>query len=945
MTMSDSTESAPTAGNGRHPSIPAATYRFQFRKEFTFNHARELVPYLHSLGITHVYASPIFKAAPGSPHGYDISDHNTLNPELGTREDFDAFSAALRERGMGLIVDFVPNHMGIAEAKNDWWLDVLENGPASPYAAFFDIDWHPLKRELENKVLLPILGDQYGRILEKGELKLGFENGAFFISYWETRLPVAPRTTRPLLQRALEIARAEIDEEATIEFESILTALEYLPARVETSPERVAERVRERQVIRRRLNTLCDSAPTVCRAIEQAIVEIQGNHDALDELVTGQSYRLAYWRVAGEEINYRRFFDINSLAAIRMELPEVFDATHRFLFELVEAGAVTGVRIDHVDGLYHPRQYLETLQQRYAQSLGLPEDSRGLYLLVEKILGVGEHLRRDWPVHGTTGYEFANEVNAVLIDQGAEKTLSETYRRFTEIQRRFHEIVYRGKLLVMRTAMSSEVNVLGHMLNRLSETNRWYRDFTLNALTTAVRETIACFPVYRTYLTPGAEPSEDDRRVIYRATEQARRRNPALERSVFDFLREVLLPLPGSAHSVAEEDRQHFAMKFQQCTGPITAKGVEDTAFYIYNRLVALNEVGGEPAVFGSTLETFHAQNAARLAEFPHSMLATSTHDTKRSEDVRARIAAISEMPQVWAQAARRWQVANRRHKRQIDGEEAPDANEEYLLYQTLLGSWPLEPMSKEEHARYIERVQGYMEKAVREAKVNSSWIDPNQAWDEAVRHFVAAVLERRKGNRFLRSFEPVAAEIAQLGMVNALSQCVLKMTVPGVPDFYQGNEAWDFSLVDPDNRRPVDYEARQHMLESVSGGVQPAELMENWKDGRIKLFTTQRVLAVRREQAALFERGDYKPAVASGEFAACCIAFTRAAENQRLLVIAPRLTSRVGFPPTGDRWRDTAVEVPGRWRNLFTGEEMDGGTLRLAEVLRELPVAVLAGA
>ncbi len=938
-----------------HPSIPSATYRLQFNKDYTFRQASELVPYLHELGISHLYASPIFKAAPGSVHGYDVADHNQLNPEVGTREELDALSAALRDRGMGMILDFVPNHMGIAQPENLWWMDVLENGPISPFAAYFDIDWHSLKPELHNKVLLPILGDQYGRVLERGELKLKFTAGVFTLGYYEACLPLAPRTTRPILQRALGLIEDGTPADASLELESILTALNHLPSRTEVTLEKIIERQRERIVIRRRLATLCDSTPAVLLAIEHAVAELQEpgdrrSYDALDALLNDQNYRLSYWRVAGEEINYRRFFDINSLAAIRMELPEVFDAVHELVFELIGEGIATGLRIDHVDGLYAPLGYLAQLQERYALAHDLPPDSRGLYLLVEKILGVGEHLRADWPVHGTTGYEFANEVIGVLIDQRAEKTFSDTYRRFVESSERFADLVYRSKLLVMRTAMASEINVLGHELNRLSETSRWYRDFTLNALTTAVREFIACFPVYRTYLTPDAPPSDDDRRVIGRAIEAARRRNPAIERSIFDFLREVLLPVPENPHAVEETERVRFVLKLQQCSGPIAAKGVEDTAFYIFNRLIALNEVGGEPGHFGASVETFHAQNLARLAEFPHSMLATSTHDTKRSEDVRARCAALSEIPLEWSRLVRRWQVLNRKHKTAVADTAAPDSNEEYLLYQTLLGCWPLEFLdgdalweaSDDDWQRFVARIQAYMEKAIREAKVNSSWIDPTQAWDEALRRFIAAILDRKKKNLFLPSFAPLAAQVARLGAVNSLAQLVLKMTVPGAPDFYQGNELWDFSLVDPDNRRPVDYAHRRRLLADLGDRPSPVELLENWKDGRIKLFLTQRLLRFRRENADLFERGDYTPLPVRGEHAGSVLAFRRTLEGRRLLILVPRLSARIGFPPLGDRWGNTAVEVEGGWRNLFTGEELSGDTLPLAHALRDLPVAVL---
>jgi (1->4)-alpha-D-glucan 1-alpha-D-glucosylmutase len=800
-------------------TIPTATYRLQFHQGFTFRDARALVPYLHELGISHVYASPFFRAMPGSTHGYDICDHNALNPEVGTREDFDALIGELHTHGLGLIADFVPNHMGIAEPQNQWWMDVLENGPSSPFARFFDIDWVPLKRELENKVLLPVLGDQYGRVLERGELRVHFAAGRFWLNYHALKLPLGPRSTRPLLKRT-----AERFPEPPTELMSILTALEHLPASTETMPEKVVERMREKAVISARLARLCEEEPAVHEAIETTLSELHDandptSFDRLDTLISDQPYRLSSWKVAAEEINYRRFFDVNTLAAIRMELPEVFDATHRLLLELIANGAVNGVRIDHIDGLAFPRDYLHTLQSRSAAALG-SDDDRPIYLLVEKILGSGEKLRCDWPVHGTTGYEFAKQLTDALIDRTAERPLTDAYNRFVGRQLGFRELIYRSKKLVMQAALASEVNVLGHLLNRLSECNRWYRDFTVNALTAAVREVIACFRVYRTYLVPGEPPTETDQKLINRALAEACRRNPALERTVFDLLRDVLLPPNPNPHPVDEELRRDFVIKFQQCTGPITAKGVEDTAFYQYHRLVALNEVGGEPGEFGAPIETFHRQNEARLAESPHSLLATSTHDTKRSEDVRARLAALSEMPREWTQALRRWHTANRKRRREIAGELAPDHNEETLLYQTLLGSWPLEPLDETTRPSYVQRIQDYMVKALHEAKVNSSWIEPNEAWDNAVREFVARLLEPGPRNRFLATFEPFAARLAPLGAINSLAQTVFKLTSPGVPDFYQGSELWDFSLVDPDNRRPVDYALRRERLDSLPASL-----------------------------------------------------------------------------------------------------------------------------
>jgi len=572
--------------------------------------------------------------------------------------------------------------------------------------------------------------------------------------------------------------------------------------------------------------------------------------------------------------------------------------------------------------------------------------SEGIYLVVEKILAAGEKLRDGWPIHGTTGYEFANEAVELLVDASAQKPMTESYAKFIGDFPDYREIVYHSKRLVMQVSMASEVNSLGQLLNGLSESNRWYRDFTINALTTAVREVIACFPIYRTYLVPGQPADEADARIILRAIAGARRRNPALERTVFEFLRYVLLPPEENPHPVDEHLRRTFVLKFQQCTGPIAAKGVEDTAFYIYNRFVALNEVGGEPGNFGTTIESFHRKATHRLGAYPHSLLATSTHDTKRSEDVRARLAALSETPKDWAQAARRWQTANRKHKAKIEGEEAPDANEEFLIYQTLLGSWPFTALDEASRPAYVTRIQEYMMKALREAKVNSSWIEPNEAWENATRDFIAKILDPAASSRFLHSFGGFAEKIAQWGAANSLTQTVLKLTLPGVPDFYQGSELWDLSLVDPDNRRPVDFDARRAALSNLAPSPAPSGLLDGWRDGRIKLFAIQTLLRFRRDHAALFAEGDYVPVNGSGTFADCCVAFERRSGDQTLLVLAPRLTARIGFPAIGALWQDTKLTprtTAGTWRDLLTGKRRPAEPgLSVADLLGDLPAAAL---
>jgi (1->4)-alpha-D-glucan 1-alpha-D-glucosylmutase len=946
-------------GSNKPPRIPTATYRLQFNKNFTFQDARELGPYLHELGISDAYASPYFQAGAESLHGYDITDHNKLNAAIGSRAEYDAWVAELHAHGMGQIVDFVPNHMGIADAQNLWWQDVLENGPSSQFAPFFDIDWQPLKQDLHDKVLLPILGDQYGRVLERAELKVRYEAGAFTLHYYEHVFPIAPGTYRFVLDLALEILTPYAREEFYAELQSIRTALDYLPRRTETDPEKIREREREKEVIKRRLDRRCAEAPEVAEAIEKAVEQINGrpgdarSFDRLDELLNAQSYRLAYWRVAAEEINYRRFFDVNDLAAIRMEVPEVFEAAHRLLFELVGSGAVTGIRIDHPDGLYEPLEYFQKLQSRCHEVLksGPSANGRAIYLIAEKILMQDETLRRDWPVHGTTGYDFANDVAGVLVDGAAEDAMTKIFKRFIGHSMHYGHLVYAKKRLVMRISMANEVSVLGSMVDRLSEQNRWFRDFTLEALERVVEETIACFPVYRTYVAPGQPVSEQDRAVIERAIAAARRRNPAIEESIFNFLRDVLLlRYPENATADERAAHEHFVLKFQQFTGPIMAKGVEDTVFYIYNRLVALNEVGGEPQRFGLSVAEFHQRNAERQRDWPATLLATSTHDTKRSEDVRARILALSEIPQLWAQSLRAWRMANRKFKKRVNEIEAPEADEEYLLYQTLLGTWPLEmdgTPARVASEEYIARIQQYMAKALKEAKLNTSWIQPNAEWDNAMTEFIANILRPDARNKFLPAFFPVAQEVARLGAINSLAQTVLKLTSPGVPDIYQGTEVWDDSLVDPDNRRPVDYLRRREILARAQS-VSLEELVSCWPDGRIKMRVMQRLLHVRRENRALFLEGEYEPLGFSGAFKDCAIGFVRRRNDAAVIVIVPRLSGRVGFPPIGEKWQDTTAILPDwlrgkKFRDVFCTGEVHDLQLRIAEAMSRLPFAVLA--
>ena len=777
--------------------LPLSTYRLQFNSSFTFADAAAIVDYLHALGVSHCYASSYLKAMPGSLHGYDVADPTQLNPELGDEETYRLWIARLRAHGMGHILDIVPNHMGIAGSANPWWQDVLENGANSRYATVFDIDWTPLKPELVNKVLLPVLGDAYGAVLERQEIQLEYEQGAFRARYYDTILPIAPGTYDRILCMDKERLLTEIGEgsDEGIEFLSILTAIRHLPGRQSTDPDDLAERDREKEVIKRRLSALTARCPRINEHVATAVRMLNGmpgdahSFDALDSLLSAQAYRLAYWRVAGEEINYRRFFDINELAAIRMEDPSVFELAHAFAFDLIKRGYLDGMRIDHVDGLFDPGDYLRRLRQRAeeVQADSPSSDARGFYLVVEKVLTADEELP-EWPVEGTTGYDFAVRVNGLFVDERNERALNDVYERFVRLKVPFHEIAYRGKQLVLRVSMAGELNLLGHRLNVFSERNRHYRDFTLNALTQAMREIIACFPVYRSYVNERDDLSEQDRRAIEYAVREAKHRNPNRPAAVYNFVSDLLLKRAGYISDADRDEHMRFVNKFQQVTSPVTAKGIEDTALYLYNRLVSLNEVGGQPDAFGNTPDTLHAWLSRRAERWPHGLSATSTHDTKRSEDVRARLNVLSEIPGAWKQAASRWARINRRARSMVDGQSYPSRNEEYLLYQTLLGTWPLHGMTAEQEAGYHDRIVAYMLKAMREAKVFTSWLNPSIAHEEAMTRFVSAVISPQN-RAFREDFLRLHATVSRYGLYNSLSQMAIKICAPGVPDFYQGSE------------------------------------------------------------------------------------------------------------------------------------------------------------
>jgi (1->4)-alpha-D-glucan 1-alpha-D-glucosylmutase len=962
--------------------IPRATYRLQLNRDFTFVQATAIVPYLSTLGISHCYISPFLKARPGSMHGYDIVDHNSLNPEIGTPEEFDHFVAALKEHGMGLIVDIVPNHMGIMGSDNAWWLDVLENGEASVYACFFDIDWHPLKEELHGKVLVPVLHDHYGAVLESGELKIAFraDRGEFDVTYRDHRFPVDPKEYPRILQTCADSPAGKLGEENLdlLEFQSLITAFSHLPARQETSPDRIAERNRDKEINKRRLAALCERSPEIATCIVQAMESINGtpgdaaSFEQLHELIKAQAFRLANWRVASDDINYRRFFDTNDLAGLCMENEAVFKPTHRLILDFVAQGKVDGLRVDHPDGLYDPAQYFNRLKQGIVEAAHSSEsvansESRGdesRYVVIEKILTGSERLPKQWPVCGTTGYDFSNLVNGLYVDPSAVARFDSLYRSFTGVEASYDDLAYRCRKLIVRVALASELNVLANQLTRIALSKRTTCDFTLNSLRDALMEVVANFPVYRTYVTAEGI-SENDAGYIRRAIALAKWRSPAADASVFDFVREVLLTSIAEGQDPAYQKAvTAFAMKFQQFSSPVMAKGLEDTAFYRYNRLVSLNDVGADLHRFGTTTADFHKANQERLRDWPYTMLATSTHDSKRSEDVRTRIDVLSEMPGLWRLRVREWRRFNRVHRSKVNEKPAPSPNDEYLLYQTLIGAWPTEPMQSEnEWQSFRERVENYMLKAMREAKQNTSWINRNSEYETAVSSFVKALLSPDEQNRFLNDFVLFQQRIARIGLWNSLSQTLLKLACPGVPDIYQGNDLWDFSLVDPDNRRPVDYGRRQQAFESIrrssgaANSASAAELLETPQDGRLKLYVIWKTLCLRKEYPDVFQSGDYVPLDVRGAKANHAVAFIRKFENTSLIVIVPRLVSRLlngsERPPIGaEMWGDTTVQLPEcvcsrSYRNIFTGEALAmektdvGSAIHVSNALANFPLAL----
>lgn len=935
--------------------VPSATYRLQLDRDFDFDAVANIAGYLARLGISELYLSPIFKAAPGSRHGYDVLDHDALNPEFGGKDGFERLRRAAKQHGLGVIVDFVPNHMGVGTEGNRFWEDVLEHGQASERAAHFDIDWEPPKETLAHKLLLPILPEQYGACLEKGYFRLSFEGNALMLRAGERRLPLRPKSLGRVLARAADLLETQVPQNVSDELRQLgsefaalddtaaieLSVLEAYRRAARSAQHRLAELVR---------------FADLSLGFDRALVQLSGavsepsSFDFMDELLRAQHYRLSAWQLALEAINYRRFFDVNDLASIRVEDNGVFETIHRRLFALIEAGAITGVRLDHVDGLLDPIGYLRKLCDRLHERLGNAENSEiPVYLLVEKILAPKESLPASFRAHGTTGYEFARIASGVLVDRRAEQSLSSTYRRFTGDHSSFDDHELRAKRDVLSTLLVSEAMSLSRSLERLAERDRRWRDLTFYSLHGALVEVMAAFRNYRSYVRPDGARTVEDEAAINHAVATAIRRNPTAGRGPYQFLRSLLLgesALPGA---------REFALRFQQTTAPVTAKSLEDTAFYRYTRNVLENEVGARPDRIGVELADFHAQNARTQTELKLSLSATATHDTKRGEDVRARLSMLSELPNTWRRLVFELSRAAAKHRSAYQGGEAPARSDEYLYYQTLVGALPFGA----DHASFdalVERVQAYMLKAVREAKVHTSWLHPEEEYERALESFVQGTLADARFTepirRFCRRIEPYAAS-------KALAQVAIRVCAPGVPDTFQGSELWHQVLVDPDNRRPVDYEALSEVLSEIDSrrsdraSLLPA-LLADFASGKLKLFVLSELLRLRQAKPSLFQS-----AYSELDAGPSCLAFARGHQSLEepdsphaceLICVVPRFPFRAtrGRSPwaVGAIWKDARIErenLRGTFENVLTGEQLEAkGSLRLSDALASFPIAVL---
>jgi len=912
------------------PAIPIATYRVQLTANFDFDAVAAIVPYLKALGITHLYASPFMKARKGSTHGYDVVDHTRINPELGGDAGFERLSQALKQHDLGLILDFVPNHVGVHFADNPWWLDVLEWGQASSQAVSFDIDWDVLPYRARGGVLLPIIGSSYGQALEKGEIELRYhgDEGSFSAWYFEHRLPIAPERYSEILRTAVREAGAEDNAagKRILELASRYRGLRH-PNRSE-APAFKAE-----------LKDIAGSADIIARGIEayRAGPDRPAQTLALHHLLERQHYKLGHWRLASSDINYRRFFDINTLAGLRVEDPGTFDAVHRLVKKLVAEGKVQGLRLDHIDGLRDPAQYFQRLRRLIGDAQG--EDAKPFYMVIEKILGEHEKLHPFSGVHGTTGYEWLNAITRLLVDGNGLEPLDEVWRQISNMPPRLVPVLKDAKRRVLETLLTSEFTVLTRLLARIAGGHYSTRDYSADSLRQALELYVLHFPVYRTYVT-SAGPTAHDRALISHTVERARADWFAADEGIFEFLRDTLtmdLTKPGRPGHSAPRVRR-FALKVQQFTGPLMAKSLEDTAFYRYHRLLALNEVGGDPSAKALSVDAFHEAMKIRAKEWPHGMTATATHDTKRGEDARARLMALTELPGEWASAVARWKILNAPHL-VVEGEmRAPTATFEYMLYQALLGAWP----SGDRDDSFRQRMQAYALKAAREGKQETSWLNPHQAYEAGLRTFIDRILDRSVSAEFLNSLDTLAQRVSLLGALNSISQITLKATIPGVPDFYQGTEFWDLSLVDPDNRRPVDFKERANALASAQT-PDWENLAQNWSTGRLKLAWTRHLLKLRTELADVFAHGDYEPVQVSGPHRDHVIAFARRRGRDAVIIAVAK--SFAPFSQSGRVWPraeafDAALDVSGYSVEGFA--EADATELRLSELFRHLPAAVL---
>jgi (1->4)-alpha-D-glucan 1-alpha-D-glucosylmutase len=892
---------------------PRATYRLQLRPGFGFEQAAALADYLAELGVSHLYSSPYLQAAPGSTHGYDVVDPSRVNEELGGEEAHAGFCAALREAGLGQVLDIVPNHMAITGPENRWWADVLRNGPASAYASYFDVDWDPPESKLRDLVLMPILADHYGRELEAGEIRLEHDGGTFRIRYHDQLLPAAPRSLAEPLSRAATGGGAGISDDGSA---GALAELGFLARAygalsepsADLEPAAVEARQRDLEVLDRRLRTLTRDWAEVRAAVDEVVAAINADPDELDRLLANQNFRLAYWRIGGQELDYRRFFDITTLAGLRTERPAVFDAVHQKVLDWLRDGVLNGLRIDHPDGLRRPAEYFGRLREAAPEA----------WIVAEKILMPDESLP-PWPIDGTTGYEVLNDVGAVFMNPRSEGPLTELWQDLTGDGRSFHQVAYEARKDVLRDVLAADLSRLANVFVQVCENDRRYRDFTRRELRQALEEVAACFPVYRTYVTGAGEASETDRSVIERAVAEARERRPDLDGELLDFLRAIL------RGEVEGDEARGLRMRFQQFTGPVAAKGEEDTAFYRYLRFSALNEVGGDPGRWGLDPAAFHERCQRRARDWPEAMTSLSTHDTKRSEDVRARLFALSEVPERWVRQVREWRDMNARH---WPSELEPDPAMEYLLYQTAMGAWPLD------EARLVT----YLEKASREAKLRTSWTDPNPAYDEALAGFVRGVMN----SEWHAEVERLAAALGPPGRVVSMAQKLVQLMAPGVPDIYQGTELWDLSLVDPDNRRPVDFEERRRLLRKLdpgeAGPPNPKAILAEMQSGLPKLWVVRQALRVRAERPASFGgEGGYGGLEPRGGAAEHVLGFVRGGD---VVVVVPRLVILLA---RHGGWRGTEVGLPeGEWTNELTGEWVPGGWCGLDRILGRFPVALL---